>query len=357
MNNLALKNVLFQSNIDFGGFKPTNADLSDYAPTGVFLNVKSPPYSAAADGTTNDRDAITAALADLAAAGGGTLYFPRGKYLANGLLSPYNAVLQLPLRNATSDSAIVVRLLGEVPPPWAVATAFPDERNSTIMTTQSGSGSYPSLLAGSVGRAPGTIPYTDMNNIMLIIENMSFLLPNNPTIHGVRLDGVGWSILRDVRVFAGSAGTEPTTATCGLWLPASQNFSINAADRVTAAGFDTCIRTGEHLRSTMIQAMNCKVGIEFTDGIYPSAANVQLINCVDGLKWTGQHPVDLMVEIEHAPSGWMSPSHDIKDPDVIATGVIRYFIGQGGNDNAAIAASVDGGTRLVLTNLGAGLGT
>jgi hypothetical protein len=46
-----------------------------------FINVKSAPYSAAGDGTTDDTNAINLASIALNAAGGGVLYFPRGTYM------------------------------------------------------------------------------------------------------------------------------------------------------------------------------------------------------------------------------------------------------------------------------------
>ena len=46
-----------------------------------FINVKSAPYSATGDGTTDDTNAINRASIALNAAGGGVLYFPRGTYM------------------------------------------------------------------------------------------------------------------------------------------------------------------------------------------------------------------------------------------------------------------------------------
>ena len=49
--------------------------------TGLVFNVKSPDYGAVGDGVTNDQAAISAALAAAVAAGGGTVFFPKGTYL------------------------------------------------------------------------------------------------------------------------------------------------------------------------------------------------------------------------------------------------------------------------------------
>jgi hypothetical protein len=193
-----------------------------------------------------------------------------------------------------------------------------------------------------------------MNNVMLKIVNMSFIVPDNPSLHGVRLDGIGWTQLDNVRVFTVSGTVQPTHATVGLWLPASQNFSINSANNVTVAGFDTGIRTGEHLRAPMIQVINALTGVEFTDGIYPSWANIQIINCVEGIRFSGYHPVDLLVEAEHAPSGWQVAAHDLTDASNFGTGSVRFMIGQGGAGAATNAPAILGGTGLTITDLYAG---
>jgi hypothetical protein len=51
------------------------------ATAGLLFNVKSPLYGAVGDGVTNDQTAISAALAAAVAAGGGTVFFPKGTYL------------------------------------------------------------------------------------------------------------------------------------------------------------------------------------------------------------------------------------------------------------------------------------
>lgn len=60
------------------------AALETVTPAGLpFISVKAAPYFATGDGVTDDSTAIRNALAALAAAGGGTLFFPAGTYLVN----------------------------------------------------------------------------------------------------------------------------------------------------------------------------------------------------------------------------------------------------------------------------------
>jgi hypothetical protein len=191
-----------------------------------------------------------------------------------------------------------------------------------------------------------------MNNLFVEIRNMNFITTNS-AMNGVRLDGVGWSVLDNVGSYgAYNGGAEDTT---GIWLPESQNFSINVANLLNVSGWKTGIRTGEHLRAPRaIQVSGCNIGVEFCDGIYPSQAYIQLINVAEGLKWSGQHPVDVLLENEHAPGGspsWVLASHEIKDPSNFGRGIVKYFIGQGGSMLPPIVAAKDGGTGLQMINL------
>ena len=399
---LPINNGILQSDLDFALYKALRANLSDYAGSGLTWNVstnkfdlaapgagssaiaasgtplpnrvakwldtahiigstwpgtsvsvKDPPYNAAGDGVTDDTTAINTAMGDVVLAGGGTVFFPNGVYLCNGpLLSTYNAILQIPWLSATSTSAVSLQLLGEQHPAWGVAVAFDANHASTITTTQAGTGSYPALLAGSPGYGTGVIPYTSMNNIMVVIKNLNFLLPDNPSLNGVRLDGVGWAFVENCVVMA-VGGSEPTHGTVGLWMPNETNFGMNWVNHVLSSGWDTCFMTGEHLRAPMMNAVLCKNGVTFLESIYPSWANIQLERCVDGIKFLGTHTVDLLIEAEHQTGGWWATSHDISDAANHGTGGIRYFIGNGGL-GTNIAVSVLGGAGLTLTNLFSG---
>lgn len=55
--------------------------------TGLYVSVKQAPYSATGNGTTDDSAAVQAAVDAVSAAGGGTVYFPRGTYLLNSSIT------------------------------------------------------------------------------------------------------------------------------------------------------------------------------------------------------------------------------------------------------------------------------
>ena len=54
------------------------------AAAGPFFNVRASPFGARGDGRTDDTQAVARAVAALNAAGGGTLFFPKGRYKTSG---------------------------------------------------------------------------------------------------------------------------------------------------------------------------------------------------------------------------------------------------------------------------------
>lgn len=59
-----------------------------------WLNVKSSPYNAAGNGSTNDTTAVQSALTAAGTAGGGVVYLPLGTYLVGNLTVPSNVTIQ-----------------------------------------------------------------------------------------------------------------------------------------------------------------------------------------------------------------------------------------------------------------------
>ena len=194
-----------------------------------------------------------------------------------------------------------------------------------------------------------------MSNALVKIRNLNFILPDNPSLHGVRLDGVGQAFVENSNVMVeaqntATAFTQPTHGTTGLWMPNTINFSMNWIKHVTVTGFDTGFMTGEHLRAPMMQAFNCINGVSFLEAMYPSWAKIQLGNCVEGIRFIGQHTVDLLVETEHAPSGWQACAHDIKDASNYGSGSIQCYVGSG-FPPASTYPAIDGGTGLQIIDM------
>src|SRR5881397_3963482 len=322
---------------------------------GKRVSVRDPPYNAAGDGVTDDTEAINGAMYTVVAAGGGTVYFPRGKYLCNinhPHATGYNAILQIPWVNANTTSAVSLELIGEQHAASAVATAFDWNNASTIMTTAtSPDGSDAALLAGSPQHGTAVIAYTSMNNVMLAIRNLNFQLANE-SMNGVYLGGVGWALVENCQIQA-PGSVAPTHGTTGLWMPNTINFGKSQVNYVQSAGWDSCFMLGEHTRAPWIYAALCNNGVTFLPSNYPSWANIILDRCVRGVSFAGYHIVDMMLAIEHQTGGWFVTTSDIYDPTNNGAGNVRYYIGNG-MSGSNIAATVNGAAGLNIQSLFSG---
>lgn len=90
--------------------------------SGLVFNVKSPAYGAVGDGVANDQAAIQAALAAAVAAGGGTVFFPKGTYLVTTAIewdnrvsiwgwSPNSVTI---ITNSVSNARIITFTVGSI---------------------------------------------------------------------------------------------------------------------------------------------------------------------------------------------------------------------------------------------------
>ena len=157
-------------------------------------------------------------------------------------------------------------MLGECIPAWGVVGfPFDSQRNSTIITTSTGTpANYDALLASNYPKGIGPVAYTTMSSVYVVIRNLDFIVNNDPSLYGVRLDGAGWAWVENVNVRGG--GSPPTYATTALWMPDSVNFSVNRCNYVSISGFDTGIKTGELFVTEQAFVFWCKTGIELLPG-------------------------------------------------------------------------------------------
>lgn len=350
--NTPINNGLAQSDIDCAGFDLLN--VGNW-PTGggggdgggiplTFLSVKDAPYNAVGDGVADDTVAIQGAIDDIFAAGGGTVFFPKGTYLCNGAQGSYESILEIPFAAYPADPVVSIELRGDNP--WGIGAPI-------IKTTATGTGTYPSLLAGSIGRGDVYVTYTTMSHVMVILKNLQFHLGDNPTYGGVQLSGVGCAAVENCGFFAGTGTVEPTHGTTGLWLPNAINLGTNYVNNVDVSGFDTGVRSGELMHSTRLYASYCKVGINFLPGSI-SMGDCGAQWCADGLKFSGRNSIDMVCSFENAPTlDWRTVQHHVLDPSNNATGNIRYFVANGGGgDFNQIALS--GGAGLTIVSLFSG---
>ena len=217
-------------------------------------------YGAVGDGTTDDTNAIIAAMDAATAAGGGTVTFENKTYLCNGSLRTDRhgyAVLPLPTGRAP------LRLRG-VSPANNCDPVNDTGRYTIIKTTKTGlsrSGTYgvPSLLGGS----------TDISfwvETTVTIENICFHLPHNPTIAGVDLRFVRRIVWDGAVVVALNAGdsdfVQPTSVYAfGLRTPENGNYNAVLVRNGAAAGmYAGIVGSVESLTLTYWSSKWCVIG-------------------------------------------------------------------------------------------------
>jgi hypothetical protein len=330
-----------QRDVDFRGFRALNLGSSPGANAGTLVNVQNAPYNATGLGIADDTVAIQSAINDMAAAGGGTVFMPKGIYLCNGPFdATTNSVLRFPYVPLQSSPGVwnlpvTIELRGESVP---AVDALAGAHGSIIKCTKTGTGSQPSILAAYsfLGRVQAPSYLTAFSYVQPVLRNLSFEVPANPTIDGVRFDTAVMAILEDVVVSTPGDGTQPTHDTVGIWMPGVQNFATAYANRVWVQGFYTGLVAADHFRSPQTNALDCQVGVEFLSSAELGWAVILIDHCFTGIKFTAsgspvsRYPIDLVLGIEQMDVGWQTPTatSDIVDTSNVGSGEIRYWVMQ-----------------------------
>lgn len=381
-----IRNGVLQSDLDANGHQVGSLNQSNYAGVGltwntttsrfdvdsdttalIRANVKDPPYNATGDGVTDDTVAIQSAINAVAAAGGGTVFFPAGTYLCNGAFdATTNSILKIPFRDQT-QTPIGIMLLGEspgiYPTPWFTSVA-----GSRIRSTKVGTGTAPAILAAGVYMPPQdpTQPHpaiTLFNHTDVFIKNMQFRATANPTLFGVRLDSAVNSDVDNVIIDTDTTGgaqipTEPTHATVALTLSASNSSGFNRAHHVASWNYDTAFRIGENTILINCQAGWSKTAVEFTDAYSGSrCVGFQIAQCAVSFRWTGEHGVFIEGTTERNPGVdpvWTTQTADVYDPNNWGSGLIMFKLSALGTENPTWPMLMTGGTQIISVNLRTG---
>jgi hypothetical protein len=231
-------------------------------------------YGAVGDGVANDQAAIQACINACAAAGGGVVFFPHGKYRIGGSLvtsgtisgNP-NSLLYIP---ATSTTGISIKLEGEERPcqVFSGLSAFPYtfNQNSSVLIADpsSVSGTYPSLMG-----CDGTGGSFGLNyQIAVTIENLAFTVKNRsgsgPNISALNLSTIGNVEVHDNAMLIDTAlylASYPTAETFGLYLPETNNGTFASAYNNLIGGFKYGMIASEHASGHDDEIVVCEYGL------------------------------------------------------------------------------------------------
>lgn len=322
-------------------------------------------YGAVHDNSTDDTAAIQAAINAAETAGGGVVYFPRGRYVIAGALQDAarsNAQILLPRRNTTTQTPVAIMLLGEVQAPqtiWFSGAAAPT--GGTILRGTLNTGAGGSLLGGEGPSGS----YLNFSYCHVKIQNILFELPANPVFTGLDLRYMISAEVRNVMVNAGGVYgyidfTQPTTATSyGIRPPQNSNATVSYFRDVNVAGFYNGWEIPEHFNGDVIYAMTCLYGAIAVAGDHNHPAFISRLGtqwCKYGISFSaGTRLIISEWQIEHwqaAPSKWFDPVYDVDDASNLGVGHVFYNAVIGGTGNADPLVKNGGANwqTLLLTN-------
>lgn len=360
--NTPINNGLAQNDIDFSTFKVRNADLSDYAGSGMSWNpatkkfdssgglpertVTSNDIGLVGDGVTDNTAALQAWFDTMDGDGSGlnhTLIVEDGCYIFSGPLqdpSGRNAQILLP-RPTVIGQALTIKGRQAIPI-WVTADALPGgplpmpagaRFKSTLAT---GGGTQPSFIGGHGDLA-------QQNGLHLCIENMIFQTVDNSPISCLNLELISWiDFTRDVLIIGGSTMgmreiVEPTTSSsCGLILTMVNIGVLHSLENVHVFGFYNGIRFGEIAHCKNVGIYGCKNALQFGSAYHANLIErVLIFHCTKGIVIDPLNgailsaPLQVIqMDIEH-DSGtvpWQTTVYDIDDPNNYGIGDVTWWV-------------------------------
>lgn len=279
------------------------------------------------------------AMAALDAAGGGIIQVPEGVCDITGALQDVgrsNAQLLLPSRHVLNGEQITVVIRGVRPPPTAFSVIgdYPVPDNHSVLRSTLTAGSGGALLGG--WGPSGS--YSDFTGVHVIIEDVTFRMPSNPTHSAVDLSHVNGCAIDDVVIDTGSYWiqglTQPTTATSyGIKFPQNGNGADVRVGCLNVCGFYTGSQHSEHLNAEQLNFWGCLRALEPTFAHHAShIKRLMTVHCTNGIVPTGIHYLDIeQFNIEHSTTGWWIPNYDIDDPANRLRGRLKWHVVKAGS--------------------------
>lgn len=247
------------------------------------FNVKSAPYNAAGDGTTNDTAAIQAAIdaaASYAAANNSyaEILFPPATYLISSAARTDrsgNAQLALPIVSATNNK-LTIALIGVEDaasmPHWSATS--PQMNGVVLQSTwnaidQSGSSNEASVLGGPT-LPNGYVSGGTYSNCNIVIKGIQVQVPHTARgsdTSGIDLRGMANAHLESVAVFAaGTPNQLNATYTTPGWnfgiaMPVPGNNDLCVMQNCSVEGFTYGVYLGEHLAADRLAVIYCYTGL------------------------------------------------------------------------------------------------
>jgi hypothetical protein len=366
---------------------PTQVTLRDAAGVSV--------THASAIWGTDDTDAIQAAIDEIDARGGGTIYFPPGTYYIHGTpggAHGENAQLRLPSVSCPSGRIVPITFLGACRPVMSMLRGLADNNGGTTLFSDCESDGNASMIGG---RGPVSINsalrWPFLSNVFPHFENLAVSitdfrtihngLPFGPSITALNMFDVQAASTRNVVVYyqapnrhsAGNpwCGRNPPISyphAAGIKFPQVLNNINNTAEGdLMAIGFPKGVVISELFCGFRVQSAGCYTGLF----IGRSSHSLVIQNVVSqwnhfGIVVTdtdeGSTPPMMIssysVEVDNPDDGvpgwegtpdWTGNGDDYHDPKDAGRGLIYYCAWNKGHANLRITNGGD--PRIVIKRL------
>ena len=154
---------------------------------------------------------------------------------------------------------------------------------------------------------------------------------------------------------------KPTHGTCGLATPANNNAALTILRNVVVTGYHTGIVVNEHTDGDHINLASNINGLEFLTAHHASRfGRVGAQRCTHAVTVSGRHGFSIeQLDIEiagrnqtDAVNQWQATAFNLKDPDHLGIGEIRYWVVEG-NRGAVDTFTIEGGNHIRARRIGA----
>lgn len=249
-------------------------------------------------GGTDNKTALQTLFDYLIDNGGGTLYFPVGKYDIDGALADTgNANAQVYFKQVDlPDQQISITLQGERKPPnqLFIASPVPSTGYSIIRSTLTGASGSAACI-GSQRQSDSGL--SEQNNVCVNVFDMIFEAPANPTFTMLDFRCLQSGTMDGVLVNSGNVNyttvVQPTSdQSFGIKFPDYNHTPGTIVGSIDVWGFYNGVRLGELVIANAIRCWSCKVGLQVAGSYHGCViTNYIALQCPIGIQSNGDPAV------------------------------------------------------------------
>lgn len=314
------------------------------------------------DDTVAFRNAVVA----MQAAGNKNVLVKQGTYFWNAPLDPAcNALVCLPQVTRISGSPYSIGFIGEAPGYPMGSGVVPT--NGAIISSNRFNGTvsnFSAQISAKTYAGTSVVVDTTFNYVQVIIENITFRNPANPTLTAIGMHNAEGLILRNVTVdnsealtFTSAGGfsdlTQPTNAnSVAIQSPGINNIGLISFENVWVQGYKIAYQPSDNTIFKNVYAIQNGICMQPVDGVavikgaFGFFECTTIIDATAGLSFGSTLAMDGQIEALSTTGGKWYDTPDgqvINDPSNLLSGTVTA---QQGGTSAQCAGAKTGGIKL-----------